>query len=225
MRVKYCMNLVFVLLLLTSSITLLVTNPSGLLPAMVDGAEGAIVLSVKLLAIYSVWLSVLKIMEKTRLDAGLSKLLRPFIRRLFKGESDEAYKWLSINLASNMLGMGGASTPAGIEAMRHMEKDGKVTGNMSLLVVISATSIQLIPATVIALRASAGSDNPSSIILPTLISSTIATVVGVILTKLFAYKKTDRTKVYTATQSTNSNDTNTLANKFVSRFKKGKRAK
>lgn len=192
------MNLVFVVLLLTSSIILLVTNPSGLLPAMVEGAEGAIQLCVKLLAIYSVWLSVLKIMEKTKLDAGLSRLLRPVIKRLFKGENEDAYKWLSLNMASNMLGMGGASTPAGIEAMRAMEKDGKSTSNMSLLVVISATSIQLIPATVIALRASAGSANPSSIIVPTLISSTIATAVGVILTKVFCNKKSTQGAVGSA---------------------------
>ena len=192
------MNLVFVVLLLTSSITLLVTNPSGLLPAMVEGAEGAIQLCVKLLAIYSVWLSVLKIMEKTKLDAGLSRLLRPVIKRLFKGENEDAYKWLSLNMASNMLGMGGASTPAGIEAMGRMEKDGKSTSNMSLLVVISATSIQLIPATVIALRASAGSVNPSSIIVPTLISSTIATAVGVILTKVFCNKNSTRGAVSSA---------------------------
>ena len=192
------MNLVFVVLLLTSSITLLVTNPSGLLPAMVEGAEGAIQLCVKLLAIYSVWLSVLKIMEKTKLDAGLSRLLRPVIKRLFKGENEDAYKWLSLNMASNMLGMGGASTPAGIEAMRRMEKAGKSTSNMSLLVVISATSIQLIPATVIALRASAGSVNPSSIIVPTLISSTIATAVGVILTKVFCNKKSTQGAVRSA---------------------------
>ena len=192
------MNLVFVVLLLTSWVTLLVTNPSGLLPAMIEGAEGAIQLCVKLLAIYSVWLSVLKIMEKTRLDAGLSRLLHPVIRRLFKGESEDSYKWLSLNMASNMLGMGGASTPAGIEAMRRMERDGKSTANMSLLVVISATSIQLIPATVIALRASAGSLNPSSIILPTLISSTIATAVGVILTKIFCNKKSTQGALRTA---------------------------
>ena len=130
-------------------------------------------------------------MEKTGLDSGLAQLLRPVIRRLFKGESDESEKWISVNLASNMLGMGGASTPAGIKAMASMEKGGKATANMDLLVVINATSIQLIPATIIALRASAGSGNPSSIIAPTLISSTIATVVGVVLTKLFSKDNAD----------------------------------
>ena len=70
--------------------------------------------------------------------------------------------------------------------MENMQKGDKATNNMDLLVVINATSIQLIPATIIALRASWNSANPSSIILPTLISSTIATVVGVILCKVFS---------------------------------------
>ena len=180
------MNIVFTLLLLCSLICMLMLNPSEIFPSMIDGVSGAINLVIKLTAIYSIWLSLLKILERTCLDKRLSRLLHPVIKRLFKGESPEAYKWISINLASNMLGMGGASTPAGIKAMEKMQKGDKATANMELLVVINATSIQLIPATVIALRASWNSASPSSIILPTLISSTIATVCGVILTKVLS---------------------------------------
>ncbi|MBO7326884.1 MAG: spore maturation protein [Clostridia bacterium] len=165
---------------------MLVTNPTEIFPSMIEGVSGAINLVIKLIAIYSIWLSVLKMAEQTQLDKKLSQLLKPVVKKLFKGENDDAYKWISINLASNMLGMGGASTPAGIKAMENMQKGDKATNNMDLLVVINATSIQLIPATIIALRASWNSANPSSIILPTLISSTIATVVGVILCKVFS---------------------------------------
>ena len=165
---------------------MLMLNPSEIFPSMIDGVSGAINLVIKLTAIYSIWLSLLKILERTGLDKKLSRLLHPVIKRLFKGESPEAYKWISINLASNMLGMGGASTPAGIKAMEKMQRGDKATANMELLVVINATSIQLIPATVIALRASWNSASPSSIILPTLISSTIATVCGIILTKVLS---------------------------------------
>ena len=165
---------------------MLITNPTEIFPSMIEGVSGAINLVIKLIAIYSIWLSVLKMAEQTQLDKKLSQLLKPVVKKLFKGENDDAYKWISINLASNMLGMGGASTPAGIKAMENMQKGDKATNNMDLLVVINATSIQLIPATIIALRASWNSANPSSIILPTLISSTIATMVGVILCKVFS---------------------------------------
>ena len=180
------MNIVFTLLFISSCIYMLVTNPTDIFPSMIEGVSGAINLVVKLIAIYSIWLSVLKMAEQTQLDKKLSQLLKPVVKKLFKGENDDAYKWISINLASNMLGMGGASTPAGIKAMENMQKGDKATNNMDLLVVINATSIQLIPATIIALRSSWNSANPSSIILPTLISSTIATVVGVILCKVFS---------------------------------------
>ena len=168
---------------------MLIVNPSEIFPSMIEGVSGAINLVIKLTAIYSIWLSLLKMAEKTGLDKKLSKLLHPVVKRLFRGESDDAYKWISINLASNMLGMGGASTPAGIKAMEKMQKGNKATENMDLLVIINATSIQLIPATVIALRSTWNSTNPSSIILPTLISSTIATVCGIILCKVFSKGK------------------------------------
>ena len=90
--------------------------------------------------------------------------------------------------------MGGVATHAGIKAMERMQ-DGseKATHNMVMLFVINATSIQLIPATVIAMRASANSQNAADIILPTLISSGIATLLGMIICKVMSLKKDDDT--------------------------------
>lgn len=83
-----------------------------------------------------------------------------------------------------MLGLGGAATPAGIKAISLMDNgSGVATKNMIMLVVVNATSIQLIPATVMSLLASNGATNPSSIILPTLISTAVSTVTGIILVK------------------------------------------
>lgn len=94
-----------------------------------------------------------------------------------------------------MFGMGGVATPAGIKAMSAMS-DGsdRASDNMIMLLVINATSIQLIPATVIAMRAGANSQSPSDIILPTLISSGIATLVGAIMCKVLSLKKAILTK-------------------------------
>jgi len=153
---------------------------------MISGAFDAIELSIKLLAIYSVWLSVLKMMERTGVDKLVSRMLHPITKRLFKGESDDAYTAISLNFACNLLGMGGAATPAGIKAMEHMNKgDSTATPNMILLLVIAATSLQLIPATVIALRATAGSENAADIFFPTLIASGFSTTIGIILCKIF----------------------------------------
>lgn len=183
------MNVAFTALTLVSLVIMIITSPATAFPTMIEGVRNAILLILKLTAIYSVWLSVLKLMQASGLDKILSRGLKPLIKRLFKHESDEAYKWISINLASNMLGMGGAATPAGINAMNAMyRQDGKASDNMILLLIINATSIQLIPATVIAIRATAGSANASSIFLPTLISTFVSTISGIILCKLFAKK-------------------------------------
>lgn len=189
------MNVAFLIISAISVVLMIARAPEAAFPTMIDGVTHAIELSIKLCSIYAVWLSVLKMVEATSLDKKLSKLLRPIVRKIFKNESDEAYDYISINLAANMFGMGGVATPAGIKAMSAMS-DGsdRASDNMIMLLVINATSIQLIPATVIAMRAGANSQSPSDIILPTLISSGIATLVGAIMCKVLSLKKSNFNK-------------------------------
>ena len=184
------MSIAFLTITFASLVAIIIHSPEAAFPAMIDGVGQAITLIIKLAAIYAVWLSVLDMAQKTKLDKKLSKLLKPLTRKIFKNESEEAYEWICINLSANMLGMGGVATPAGIKAMHAME-DGsqKATDNMIMLLVINATSIQLIPATVVAMRASNGSQSASDIILPTLISSGIATLCGMIICKVLSIKK------------------------------------
>ena len=184
------MNIAFTLIALASLVTLTVISPATAFQTMINGVRDAILLMLKLTAIYTVWLGILKMMKETRIDKALSRLVRPLVKRLFKGETDECYDMISINLASNMLGMGGAATPAGIKAIGNMQADGeRATDNMILLIVINATSIQLIPATIISIRGAAGSANASSIFLPTLIATFVSTFSGVIICKILSIKK------------------------------------
>lgn len=184
------MSIAFLLITFASIVAMIIKSPESAFPTMIDGVGQAIALIIKLTAIYAVWLSVLDMMTKTKLDKKLSKLLKPVARKIFKNESEEAYDWICINLSANMLSMGGVATPAGIKAMSAMEDGGiKATDNMIMLLVINATSIQLIPATVVAMRASHGSQSASDIIVPTLISSGIATLCGMIICKVLSLKK------------------------------------
>lgn len=186
-EIEYSMNVAFAALTLLSLVMMTFAAPADMLPSMISGVSGAIALILKLTAVYAVWLSVLKMAEATGLDRKLSRALRPVIRRLFKGESEKSYDYISVNLASNMLGMGGATTPAAINAMASMcREEGKATDNMLMLLVINATSIQIVPATVIALRAAAGSANAASVFLPTLIATSCATAAGMILARFCA---------------------------------------
>jgi spore maturation protein A len=184
------MNTVFLIILFIALLLVTIMNPESALAVMLEGATGAINLSVKLLAIYAVWLSVLKLIERTGLDKKLSGLFLPITDHLFKGETKETKAVIGLNLAANMLGMGGAATPLGIRAMELMDKgDGKATDNMIMLMIISATSIQLLPATIMALRSAAGSSNSSDIILPSLISTVVTTGIGIILVKILSKRK------------------------------------
>lgn len=186
------MNAVFLAISIISLVTMSVHSPETAFSSMINGVGSAISLSLKLIAIYAVWLSVLEMMKRTGIDKSLSKLLKPLVRKIFKKENDEAYDWICINMSANMLGMGGVATPAGIKAMEKMQ-DGsdRATDNMIMLFVINATSIQLIPATVIAMRAGANSQNAADIILPTLVSSGVATLLGMIICRVLSLKKDD----------------------------------
>lgn len=173
------MNYVFFIILLASIYLLTKNSPEKVMSGMLNGVTNSVELAIKLFAIYAIWLSVLKIIEKAKLDKSLAKKLKRPINFLFKGESDKAYEYLSLNLSANMLGMGGAATPTGIKSIEEMTHHK----NKVMLIVINSTSIQLIPATVVALRASFNS--VTDIILPSLIATVFTSVLGIIMVKLF----------------------------------------
>lgn len=181
------MNLVFTIMILVSLVMLIVVSPESAFSIMISGASSALKLAFTLIAIYAIWLSVLSLMDGIGLSKMLNKLFRPLTKRLFKGESDLALEYITLNFSANLLGMGGAATPLGIKAMECMQ-DGseKATDNMILFMVINSTSIQLLPATIIGLRSASCSNAPSDIILPSLLATIISTVTGVVLAKICA---------------------------------------
>ena len=187
------MNTIYVVMMIGSLLLVTITAPESALSIMLGGAKSAIGLSVSLCAIYTVWLSVLQVIDKTGIGKTLSKAFKPLTKKLFKGESDLALEYITLNFSANLLGMGGAATPLGIKAMEYMQ-DGsdKASDNMILFMVINATSIQLLPATIIGLRASKGSASASDIILPSLIATTFSTLIGVILCKVLCSKKAEK---------------------------------
>ncbi len=181
------MNTMFFIMTVASLVLLVVVSPDSAFSIMISGASGAIALAVKLCAIYAIWLSVLDIMQKVGMNKALDKLFSPLTRKLFKGEDEKTRQYITLNFSANLLGMGSAATPLGIKAMEGMQ-DGsdRATDNMILFMVINATSIQLLPATIIGLRASYGSASASDIILPSLLATLVSTVCGVILAKAFS---------------------------------------
>ena len=121
------------------------------------------------------------------MDKVFCRILRPVIRILFRGVDEQTAQYIAVNIASNILGMGNACTPSGINAIAGMYNGGKrITGNMGVLVIFNTANIQLIPTTIIGIRVLHKSIAPSSIILPTIITSILSLMVGIVLAKLCA---------------------------------------
>ena len=158
------------------------TDPAGAVGAALSGAESAVTLSIKMIAVYALWLGVLGVMKKNGVTDLMTRLFRPLTRRLFRGESDKAHALISQNLAANFLGIGSAATPLGIEAVAEMQGTNPVaTEGTVLFLVLNACGVQFLPATIIALREQSGSASPSDILLPTVISTAVTALIGVAL--------------------------------------------
>jgi len=152
--------------------------------------QSSIELGIGLLGGMMLWCGVLKVAERSGLVDNISTLIRPVMRMLFRGipSKSAAMGAMIMNITSNMLGLGNAATPMGLKAMQELQelnpKKDTATDAMCLFLVVNAAPIQLLPATVLSLRVSAGSANPGIIILPTIISSFAAVSVGVTACKL-----------------------------------------
>lgn len=176
------MNIFWTIMMLSSLLVLLVTNPSAVLSQMLEASADALKLCIELCAIYAVWLGIMQLVEASGLSEKLAKLLRPLIKKIFRVEDKETQKIIAMNVSANMLGLGNAATPMGIRAMQALDdKSGKANFAMIMLIVINATSIQLLPTTVIGLRQASGSTNPADIILPTLLVTFCTTALGIFL--------------------------------------------
>lgn len=162
--------------------------------AIFDSAASAVQLSITFLGTMCLWSGMMQIATETTLIDKLTKLLNPVMRFLFptikKGES--VHKEISMNMVANILGLGNAATPLGLKAMKSMQKENPkkdtLTDSMAMFIIINTASIQLIPTTVIAIRSSLGSSNPTGIILPVWIATIIAAIAGVTAAKLLKRK-------------------------------------
>ena len=185
------MNLVFVLLLAAAAVAGAIRGDMKAVgQGAFDGAAQAVTLAIGLVGVLSLWLGLLKIAEKAGLVDKLARAARPIFRPLFPGvpEGHPAISHMLLNIAANMLGLGNAATPFGIKAMEELEKlnphPGTATNAQVLFLAINTASLQLVPTTVIALRASAHSTDPAGILLPTLAATFCALTVAIVSAKL-----------------------------------------
>ena len=167
---------------------LLFVSPENVLASFISGGEKALALAVQMTVVYAVWLGILNVFEKTGFSDKCAKILKPVNKRLFGELPEKADDYVSLNISANMLGMSGATTPMGIKAVKELEKHKGTEYAIAMFFVINATSVQLIPSSVLALRIKFGAANPSDIILPTILTTLLSSVIGIILVKLFIKK-------------------------------------
>ncbi len=165
-------------------------NGPAVAKGALDGAAAGVELCLSMMGVLCLWMGVMEVMERSGLARGLSRLLRPALRRLYPdfARDKQVMDAVSANLSANLLGLGNAATPLGLEAARLMAQrtPGVASDGLCMLVVTNTASLQLIPTTVASLRAAAGSANPFDILPAVWLASVISVAVGVTAAKLFA---------------------------------------
>lgn len=178
-----------VIMILSIAMTSFVA-PSTILPSMMTAAKSGVTMAIEFIGIYAVWMGIMQVLDSCKLSHKLSSILSKPVRKIFGQTDKETEKNICLNIASNIIGIGSAATPYGIKAMKGLDSGQDVaTRAMIMLVVINSTGIQLLPTTVIGMRAIAGSVSPSCVLWPTIVATFIPTILGVVLVAIFYRKK------------------------------------
>lgn len=158
--------------------------------AAVEGAGAAVELCLSIGGMLCLWMGVMEVMRRSGLADGLSRLLSPVLGRLFPNAArdGETMDCICANVSANLLGLGNAATPLGIQAAQRMSRgsSGRASDEMCMLVVCNTASIQLIPTTVATVRAAAGSQAPFDILPAVWLASSLSVGVGILACKLLA---------------------------------------
>lgn len=180
------MNLLWLLLIAVAFVVAAFTGrTSEMGNAALQSATDAVTLALGLVGGMALWLGLMRIAEKAGLVALLARAARPLFARLFPEVPPDhpAMSSILMNIAANMLGIGNAATPLGIKAMLELQslnaKKDTASDAMVMFLAINTSSVTLIPATIIALRAKTGSADPAEIIGPGILATACSTAAGI----------------------------------------------
>ncbi len=183
------MNWIWSGMILVSIITSVFTGRvSETVNAVFEGAATSVSTLISFAGAMCFWTGIMRIAEGSGVSDTICRIIAPLVKWLFPGCGDSARRHISMNMTANMLGMGNAATPMGMLAAQELDMENPrpetPSYEMCMLVVINTTSFQLIPTTIIALRAAAGSADPVSIIVPVWFASAAALAAGVLSVKM-----------------------------------------
>ena len=186
------MNYIFFILISVSIITGICNNTLEIVTnAMFEGCNLAVKISFSLIGIMAFWLGIMRIAEKSGLVNFFSKLIYPVLKPLFKDldKDSPALGNIATSISANALGLTNAATPIGLKVMSELQEKNFnkdiATDSMCMFLGMNTAGFQIIPATVIAVLVGVGTKNPSEIILPTLIVTTLSFVSAILMALLF----------------------------------------
>jgi len=178
------------MILLAIVVAIFTGNLSEITTAALDSAKEAVALCVTILGILSMWTGLMKIAERAGLITNLANKMKPFLIFLFPElpKGHPAFKYIATNFIANVLGLGWASTPAGLKAMESMQElnpnKAVATKSMRMFMVVNMSSLQLVTVSIIAYRLQYGSANPSEIIGPGILVTSVSTVFAIVFCKI-----------------------------------------
>ena len=185
------LNIVWpIFIIISFSFAIFSGNLENLNNSIFESTNDAIELSFNLLGSMCLWSGIMNVASSTSLVRNIAKSLTPVLNFLFPDlkNNKKIKKEISMNMVANILGLGNAATPLGLKAMKSMQEENDkkdtLSDSMMMFIVINTASIQLIPTTVIAIRSSLGSNNPTAIVFPTWVATIIAAIIGIFVTKL-----------------------------------------
>lgn len=159
--------------------------------AIISSADSTVKLIIGLVGIMCLWCGIMKIAERSGLTDKLARGLIPILKLIFKdaAKDEKAMGAIVMNLTANMMGLSNAATPFGIKAMEELKRlntrrDGVASDDMCLFLALNAACVQLVPSTVISIRAAVGSENPAETVIPAMITTGVAAILAVILCKI-----------------------------------------
>jgi len=156
----------------------------------IDAAGNSVTIAIGLVGVMALWLGIVKIAEDSGLMTLAAKAIAPLLKKLFPDvpKDHPAMASMTMNIAANMLGLSNAATPLGIKAMEDLEKlntrPGTATNAMCTFLTINTAGLQLVPATMIGIMASAGSKDPTAIIGTTIAATCTALIAGITAVKI-----------------------------------------
>lgn len=169
-------------------------NISNVSNAVFESANQTVTLCLTLLGTLCLWNGIMKIAVNTSIIEKLTKFLKPLISFIFPEikNNKKINKEISMNIIANILGLGNASTPLGLKAMESMQKENndksRLSDSMAMFILINTASLQIIPTTVISIRSSLGSQEPSKIIIAVWIATIAAFTTAIISGKILVKK-------------------------------------